>query len=437
MRIIPRLSPIPRMSPALVGAAALALAAAGLVGVRVVAAESFLGDPAWMADLGVTALAAGLAALSLVLLWRLHVSTRRGLADLSAGIRDLREDLDDQKRLVAAALDAAQSASHAAAKPRATERSTLDTVASEVRVLQALVSDLSNRAAPASTPAPARPARGLEAAPAAASSPVQLRAVPGQEPRRAAPVFEEADILAIVRSGLREGRVDVYVQPIVSLPQRKHRFYECFTRIRDAEGNVVGPDRYLDGAEREGLIGAIDNMLLFRSVQLVRRVHKANRDVGIFVNISEHSLADKRFFRDFAAFVSENKELAPYLIFEFAQSHVARHGAAVMLELERLARRGFRFSMDQVTDLDIDADALGERQFRFIKIDARRLLQAARDTTAPLDLRRFKAALERNHIDLVVERIEDEQALLELLDYPIDFGQGYLFGEPRPAKIAA
>ena len=72
MRIIPRLSPIPRMSPALVGAAALALAAAGLVGVRVVAAESFLGDPAWMADLGVTALAAGLAALSLVLLWRLH-----------------------------------------------------------------------------------------------------------------------------------------------------------------------------------------------------------------------------------------------------------------------------------------------------------------------------------------------------------------------------
>ena len=430
---------IPRPSPTLLAAAGLALAAAALVAVRMLAAESLPTDLAWMVEPVATVLAAGLAALSLVLLWRLQTATQRGLADLAAGLHGLREELDDQKRLMVAALDAAHAAPAAMApppSPRAPERSALDTVASEVRVLQALVADLSSRSASAPAAEP-RAGRGAVAAPASAAAQVQLRSVGAQDTRRASPVLAETDILAIVRNGLREGRVDVYVQPIVSLPQRKHRFYECFTRIRDADGNVVGPDRYLGGAEREGLIGAIDNMLLFRSVQLVRRVHKANREVGIFVNISEHSLADKRFFRDFAAFVAENKELAPYLIFEFAQAHVARHGAAVMLELERLARRGFRFSMDQVTDLNIDADALGERQFRFIKIDARRLLDAARDATAPLDLRRFKAALERNNIDLVVERIEDEQALLELLDYPIDFGQGYLFGEPRPAKTAA
>jgi cyclic-di-GMP phosphodiesterase TipF (flagellum assembly factor) len=108
-----------------------------------------------------------------------------------------------------------------------------------------------------------------------------------------------------------------------------------------------------------------------------------------------------------------------------------------MLELERLARRGFRFSMDQVTDLSLDTDALAERQFRFIKVDAQRLLQAVHDPASPLDLRRFKASLDRNGIDLVVERIENEDTLRELLDYPIDFGQGYLFGEPRIAKTAA
>jgi cyclic-di-GMP phosphodiesterase TipF (flagellum assembly factor) len=308
-------------------------------------------------------------------------------------------------------------------------------VASELRVLQALVSDLSGRGqAQAQASADERSRRA--AAPVQASA--QGRAAAVQDLRRTAPgPRDEGELLSMVRSGLREGRVDVYVQPIVSLPQRKHRFYECFSRIRDTDGSVVGPDRYLAGAEREGLIGAIDNMLLFRSVQLVRRIHRANRETGIFVNISEHSLADKRFFRDFAAFVAENKELSPYLIFEFAQAHVARHGAAVMLELERLARRGFRFSMDQVTDLSLDTDALAERQFRFIKVDAQRLLQAVHDPASPLDLRRFKASLDRNGIDLVVERIENEDTLRELLDYPIDFGQGYLFGEPRIAKTAA
>jgi cyclic-di-GMP phosphodiesterase TipF (flagellum assembly factor) len=414
---------LPRM-PTLLRLAAIPAVAVAVLALRFVAAEALPESMLWLVDLGVAGLALGAVAQSVFLLLRVQRSTERGLATMEEALLEMRADLDAQRRITERALEAS------AAGP---DRAAIDEVASEVRVLHALVAGLSARGTTGGASVSSATARAA----APSGSQVQLRAVGGKEPPRASRLLDEPEILSIVRSGLREGRVDVYVQPIVSLPQRRHRFYECFSRIRDADGNVVGPDRYLGGAEREGLIGAIDNMLLFRSVQLVRRIHKANREVGIFVNISEHSLADKRFFRDFAAFVAENKELAPYLIFEFAQAHVARHGAAVMLELERLARRGFRFSMDQVTDLDLDIDALAERQFRFIKVDARRLLQAARDEAAPLDLRRFKASLDRNQIDLVVERIEDEQALLELLDYPIDFGQGYLFGEPRLAKTAA
>jgi cyclic-di-GMP phosphodiesterase TipF (flagellum assembly factor) len=428
-----------RRNPVALRIAALALAPAGLVALRLAAVDWVPEDRLWLVDYAATGLAIGFAALCLISLHGLQRATERGLGDLAAGLRDLRDEIEVQRRLVSSAVE-----TPGAAPPQPQDRAAIDSVASEVRVLQALVAGLSGRAETA-----AEQARrgGAAASPALSATPVPPTPPPpparvvvaaAAEPRRAAaPVPAVSDMLSVVRGALREGRVDIYAQPIVSLPQRKHRFYECFTRIRDAEGHVIGPDRYLAGAEREGLIGAIDNMLLFRSVQLVRRVHKANRDVGIFVNISEHSLADKRFFRDFTAFVAENRELAPYLIFEFAQAHVARHGTAVMLELERLARRGFRFSMDQVTDLDIDAVALGERQFRFIKVDAQRLLQASRDASSPVDPRRFKAALERNHIDLVVERIESEQTLLELLDYPIDFGQGYLFGEPRQAKTAA
>ncbi len=413
-----------RRTPTVLRIAAIPAVAVAVLALRFAAADALPESMLWLVDLGVAGLALGAVAQSFFLLMRVQQSTERGLATMEGALLEMRADLDAQRSATERAL---------AASAEGPDRAAIDEVASEVRVLHALVAGLSARGTTGGASAPAAAVR----AGAAPGSQVQRRAVGGKEPPRASLLLDEPEILSIVRSGLREGRVDVYVQPIVSLPQRRHRFYECFSRIRDADGNVVGPDRYLGGAEREGLIGAIDNMLLFRSVQLVRRIHKANREVGIFVNISEHSLADKRFFRDFAAFVAENKELAPYLIFEFAQAHVARHGAAVMLELERLARRGFRFSMDQVTDLDLDIDALAERQFRFIKVDARRLLQAARDEAAPLDLRRFKASLDRNQIDLVVERIEDEQALLELLDYPIDFGQGYLFGEPRLAKTAA
>jgi cyclic-di-GMP phosphodiesterase, flagellum assembly factor TipF len=49
-------------------------------------------------------------------------------------------------------------------------------------------------------------------------------------------------------------------------------------------------------------------------------------------------------------------------------------------------------------------------------------------------MRAFKHALDEQAIDLIVEKIESEQSLLEILDLPVDFGQGYLFGEPRAAK---
>lgn len=333
--------------------------------------------------------------------------------------RELQGARDEAKAIHEAITQAAQA--------REGQTATIGEVMAEMKVLQTLVNELSER----SVAPPPEPPRAMR-------EPPPLADAAGRSDRgsRSLRGLGEGEVLEIVRQGLREGRVDLFVQPIVSLPQRKHRFYECFSRIRAADGGMIGPDQYLAGAEREGLIGAIDNMLLFRCVQLVRRVQKASREVGIIVNISEHSLADKRFFRDFTAFVAENRELAPQLIFEFAQAHVARHGAAVMLELERLARLGFRFSMDQVTDLDLDVDALGARHFRFIKIDAQRLLHASREAEPRLDLRRFKSALDRNQIDLIVERIESEQILVELLDHPLDFGQGYLFGEPRVAKAA-
>ena len=47
--------------------------------------------------------------------------------------------------------------------------------------------------------------------------------------------LDDAAILDIVREAIDTDRVDLYLQPIVSLPQRKHRFYECFSRIRDRD----------------------------------------------------------------------------------------------------------------------------------------------------------------------------------------------------------
>jgi cyclic-di-GMP phosphodiesterase, flagellum assembly factor TipF len=246
---------------------------------------------------------------------------------------------------------------------------------------------------------------------------------------------DEQDILEIVREALRLDRIDVYLQPIVSLPQRRKRFYECYTRIRDADGNVIGPGQYIDIAERAGLVSAIDNMLLFRCVQLVRRSQQRKYDTAFYCNISPTTLSDTQFFNDFTDFVAENPDLAPKLFFEFGQADIEAAPPESQKNLARLAELGFRFSLDQVTHFDFNFAALAERDFRFVKVHADRLLNPPEDLLDDIDPRDLRAALDRAGIDMIVEKIETDEQLLELLDYDVDYGQGYLFGEPRLSRL--
>ena len=46
----------------------------------------------------------------------------------------------------------------------------------------------------------------------------------------------------------------------------------------------------------------------------------------------------------------------------------------------------------------------------------------------------FKKLLERHGLNLIAERVEDEKTVVQLLDYNVDFAQGFLFGEPRAVR---
>ena len=130
----------------------------------------------------------------------------------------------------------------------------------------------------------------------------------------------------------------------------------------------------------------------------------------------------------------QNEELAPDLIFEFAQADIAAQNGTVTDQLSRLSDVGFRYSMDQVTSLEFDCTELAARHFTHIKIEGSRLLSILEPEGGDEDVRSLKRKLDVNGIDLVVEKIETEPMLVELLDFDVDYGQGYLFGEPRQSR---
>lgn len=273
-------------------------------------------------------------------------------------------------------------------------------------------------AAPPSLPAPPRPAVQIQTANA-------VQTVSGRS---------QTQMLATLRNAIDENRIDIFLQPMVTLPQRKVRFYEAVIRVRDERDQLIAAEEFISLAEASGLIGRIDNMVLLRCVQVLRRLMVRNKDVGVFCNVAASTLGNSTTFAQCLDFLEANRALAPSLVLEFKQSTFRGLGPAETENLAALAQRGFRFSIDHVTDLRIEPRELADRGVRFIKVPASLLLDPKQASTSDIHPSDLSDLLGRFGIDLIAERIEGERAVVDLLDYDVRFGQGFLFAPPRPLR---
>ena len=372
----------------------------------------------WRGGLGLGAAAAsGFGVLAL--LGVIHVAVSSAMDR-----RALRREIDSVRqahRLLADAMEATQGALNDLAQAIETgPLSQAEALTGEVRMLEGLVQQMS------------------------ASIDDRLKRAPLGDPssfegRRQS---QSNALLQTVHAALAENRVDLYLQPLVTLPQRRTVFYESFTRLRDATDRVMMPAEYLSVAEGEGLVPAIDNLLLFRCAQIVRRLARQDRKVGVFCNVSLSSLGDETFFPQFLQFLGDNRDLNQSLIFELGQAVFDARGAAEARNMAKLADLGFRFSIDKVQTLDLDFADLQRSDVKFVKVAADLLIEQLLDMDggAPLaslpDIRAadFAGLTRRYGIEVVAEKVESERQVVDILELDVALGQGHLFGEPRAIK---
>ncbi|MDE2376228.1 EAL domain-containing protein [Bradyrhizobium sp.] len=366
------------------------------------------------------------------------------IADLSRGTADLARQVAEFGRRLAAVESRVATASSTSADRIQSVAGEINELGGLVRQLAATVSTHEDLLA-AGAPAAARPE------PEAPKDPIREQEAPGDANPVAAPIAvappptlapaveaaaarNQTQLLATLRNAIDENRIDIFLQPMVTLPQRKVRFYEAVTRLRDERDQFIPAEEFIGIAEASGLIGRIDNMVMLRCVQVLRRLMVRNKDVGVFCNVAASTLGNTTAFSQCLDFLEANRALAPSLVLEFKQSTYRNLGPAATENLAALAQRGFRFSMDHVTDLRIEPRELADRGVRFIKVPASLLLDARQASTADIHPSDLSDLLGRFGIDLIAERIEGERAVVDLLDYDVRFGQGFLFAPPRPLR---
>ena len=353
------------------------------------------------------------------------------IADLSRGTADLARQVAEFGRRLAAVEGRVTSAN-------STGADRMQAMAGEINELGVLVKQLAASVASQEDQLAAGPVASAPALPRddllQAVAPIPTVTAAPQPAPVAAISRSGSQLLGAVKSAIEDNRLDIYLQPMVTLPQRKVRYYEAVTRLRDERDQVLAADDFIGVAEAGGLIGRIDHMVMLRCVQVLRRLMVRNKDVGVFCNVSAATLASPANFTQCLDFLEANRALAPSFVLEFKQATFRNLGPTESDNLAALSQRGYRFSIDHVSDLRIEPRELADRGVRFIKVPASLLLDPRQSAATDIHPSDLSDLLGRYGIDLIAEKIEGERAVVDLLDYDVRFGQGFLFAPPRPLR---
>ncbi len=300
-----------------------------------------------------------------------------------------------------------------------------------------LVRQLATELQKSPEPAPAsgsraQPARPMPkpAEPLAADLPppalerAQQRPIPPRTP--APPAAAREDLTEVLRRAVSAEDIEIHLQPVMTLGDRRTQLYEAFPRVRDGRGGLIRPETFQRPAAAAGLLADIDRIAFRRTVQILGRLIERGKQRPMFTPLAADALRDGTFLRAFHETLKAGPAFAANLIFELPESDLGRLGPSERDAIHALANAGFRFSLQDVVQLDMAL--IGDLPIAFVK-----LLPIA-ISGQPGHAAGLVARVRSIGAEPVVDNVQDEHDIAVAQALGLVLGQGGFLSEPRPLK---
>lgn len=258
------------------------------------------------------------------------------------------------------------------------------------------------------------------------------------QPQGAAPAPTPAAVMAELRStlasALASDRLEICLQPYVSLPQRRVAGYEATLALKAGDGVARDAESLRVAARASGMAAELDRLLVERAGQVMRVLRARERSVAMTCAVSGTSFLDAGFRSAVEAVARAEGKSAQNLMLSIPMEDAPRLLREGKAALESLGRSGVSLGARGLSASGIDAAALEKLAAREFRLPASALTGsdgAAQPDIHPGDVGEL---LERRGVRLVISGIEDEATMRDLLDCAAAFGQGALFGASRPVR---
>jgi cyclic-di-GMP phosphodiesterase, flagellum assembly factor TipF len=244
------------------------------------------------------------------------------------------------------------------------------------------------------------------------------------------------ELKSTLASALASDRLELCLQPVVALPQRKTRGYEATLRLKGESGDLQTHADLRRIAAATGLEHELDRVLVDRAVHVLRILRARNREVSLICGIAGSSLAGAGFTEMLERLTRLDNGLSGALVLETGEADMRTLSDDARAAMTALSGKGIGFGLCRLPHLRLDMAEIAARGIRQVRVSARMLIDATQDEKSGSDIHPADMAeyLQRRGIELLVCDVATEQNVLDLLDHAPPLAIGALFGAARAVR---
>jgi len=250
---------------------------------------------------------------------------------------------------------------------------------------------------------------------------------------------EEMKWVSRITSAVEENRLELFYQPIVGIGKENSSsrgHYELLLRMRDENGEIVGPDQFIPAAERYNLMSTLDRWVIRQALsQLADRNPEAEfAHFTLAINLSGTSLSEDRFLEFVIDELKKQKLPKGAICFEITETAAISNLSRVIHFMQALKKLGCKFSLDDFGSGLSSFTYLKNLPVDYLKIDGQFIRNVAEDSVDESMVKAINEVGEAMGIETIAERVESKEVIEKLSEIGVKFAQGYYIARPTSVQ---
>lgn len=232
-----------------------------------------------------------------------------------------------------------------------------------------------------------------------------------------------------------EDRIEIFLQPKISVSEGKAVGAEALVRMRNRDGELIPPVRFVPVLEHTGMIGKLDDIMLDKTFVFQREcIDKGIKPVPVSVNISRQRFTSEGLL-NYVVGLQKKYDIDSSLVeLEILETTFIDALDTMINVINALREKGFRINVDDFGSGYSSLNQIANIPADIIKFDRVFASRSLKNDKGRQVIKSLIEMLKMVNYDLVFEGVETKEELDAVVSYGCDVIQGFYFDKPLLAK---